>query len=566
MNSTIYVQQNIGIPAGPLSSAETATPSQDQAKKPSVGAVIRPMPRETGKQGSVRLDQAKTKSPPLAHIRNNSLDDYVNWLRDKIKRDQKDVRPSPNQAASDSQDSNSGVSIPAVSQVPIPANDKPRTDKPSNEMVVPVVLPTTETNDSSHQRGFSTKTSHRVDQPHDGISEAYLKFDELRTQLNVEHAAKVMAETQMKVANQSDLATDVERKTVVNQSDLIDLIDKISKAIASVLTETSDDIIEQKLGGRHALEASASVDKQVSVTKSQVEIGTDTSSTDMAFATETVASVSGAEIASVEVDKLDRATLAELADVGGNQVADMQLEADKVKSEILSRSPLEIPTNVAAWDVEDFRWPVITNRMIVSGGEALDQLSQKVSEMLSPSNHRLAVTGVGRGEGATSIAISLARWAAACGKQVLLVDADLATPGLTQQVGLAPSISWVNAVSQSMPAAEVIVRSQQSNLCIMPLAEMVSKVTWPRFIYDNLGELVDQVRHQFDLVILDVGPANQFMSELSRAQLLSDATLLVHDGVDSREFQKSKNRLKGFGLDRMIIAENRTQHASANVA
>ena len=100
----------------------------------------------------------------------------------------------------------------------------------------------------------------------------------------------------------------------------------------------------------------------------------------------------------------------------------------------------------------------------------------------------------------------------------------------------------------------------------MPLADMVSRVTWPRFIYDNLGGLVDQVRGTFDVVILDMVPATQLLSELSRPDLLVDATLLVHDGVSSPELGHMKERLENFGIRKFVIAQNRTGQKSVNVA
>ena len=117
-----------------------------------------------------------------------------------------------------------------------------------------------------------------------------------------------------------------------------------------------------------------------------------------------------------------------------------------ISGEGISQKNQEIPTTIAAWDVEDFRWPTVTNQMIVSGSEAISELASSVFRLMGATTRRLAVTSPGRGEGTTSVAISLARWAAASGKKVLLVDADLASPGLSGQVGLGPNISWVNAV------------------------------------------------------------------------------------------------------------------------
>jgi hypothetical protein len=99
----------------------------------------------------------------------------------------------------------------------------------------------------------------------------------------------------------------------------------------------------------------------------------------------------------------------------------------------------------------------------------------------------------------------------------------------------------------------------------MPLAQMVSRVTWPRFIYDNLGEVISRVQNHFDLIILDVGPANQLMAELSRPGLLVDTAMLVHNGVNSPEFQKTKSRLEVFGINKFIVAQNRAARKT-NVA
>ena len=244
----------------------------------------------------------------------------------------------------------------------------------------------------------------------------------------------------------------------------------------------------------------------------------------------------------------------------------MKLEAEKLAAGILNESRKEIPSYVAAWDVEDFRWPAVTNRMIVAGGDAIGHLSTSVFESITHDHQRVAITGLGRGEGTSSIAISLARWSAACGKKVLLVDGDIASPTLGTDIGLAPNLSWINAVSQSLPAAEAIVRSQKTNLCVMPMAKMVSRVTWPRFIFDNLGELINNVRSHFDLVILDLGPASQLLAELSRPDYLINSTLLVHDGVVTKDFNETRSRLESFGLKKLMIAQNRARKTKANVA
>ena len=78
MNSTNFVHSSIGIPAGPLSEADSSLESGTSTKAEkgkSVPVVIRPIPRESGKEGSLRLDTA-SPGPGKPHVRTNQLDDY----------------------------------------------------------------------------------------------------------------------------------------------------------------------------------------------------------------------------------------------------------------------------------------------------------------------------------------------------------------------------------------------------------------------------------------------------------------------------------------------------------
>ncbi len=262
----------------------------------------------------------------------------------------------------------------------------------------------------------------------------------------------------------------------------------------------------------------------------------------------------------------DRADINRLAQTSSHSRKTIQAEAEKVTQEFLHGSGYEVPSNVAAWDVEDFRWTETTNQMIVSGEQSLNYLHQSLLDLIHPGRSRIIVGGVKRGEGTTSIAISLARWIAASGKKVLLVDADLSKADLSRQAGMAKNISWMNSIRHSLPNAELTVRSQKSNLCLLPLASVESRSQWPRFIYDELGKIINQAQNDFDLIITDVGPVEQMMAELSRPSCLADATVLVHDRVQSGSLKTAQKRLKMFGLNNLIIAQNRATIPTQNAA
>lgn len=262
----------------------------------------------------------------------------------------------------------------------------------------------------------------------------------------------------------------------------------------------------------------------------------------------------------------DRADIHRLAQTSSHSRETIQAEAEKVTQEFLHGSGHEVPSNVAAWDVEDFRWAETTNQLIVSGEQSLNYLHQSLLDLIHPGQSRIIVGGVERGEGTTSIAISLARWIAASGKKVLLVDGDLSTADLSRQAGMAKNISWMNSIHHALPNAELTVRSQKSNLCLLPLDSVDSRSQWPRFIYDELGKIINQAQNDFDLIITDVGPVEQMMAELSRPSCLADATVLVHDGVQSGTLKTTQKRLKMFGLNNLIIAQNRATLPTQNAA
>jgi Mrp family chromosome partitioning ATPase len=216
-----------------------------------------------------------------------------------------------------------------------------------------------------------------------------------------------------------------------------------------------------------------------------------------------------------------------------------------------------IARSTAAWEVAAFAWPDISNQLLRYASSAFMRIQQELERMISRVDNRVAVTAPARGNGCTTIAISLARYFSAQGKRVLVVDADLANPDVGARVGMTKHLSWLQAVSRRCKPSEVVVSQIDGRECIMPLSPMIQRVRWPRKIYDHLGAILDQLRHEFDLVLLDVGPATQLIDESSRATTIVDAAILVTGAIGSDiEVQRSRAGLLTFGVDRLILAEN----------
>jgi len=267
------------------------------------------------------------------------------------------------------------------------------------------------------------------------------------------------------------------------------------------------------------------------------------------------------------IDDISVAIASTLTDVPDQQIKDKLPSPAPEISTPTNSITNGLPVEVAAWDVEDFRWPTLSNQMIATASEAMQELFSQVHNVSQkdgarPSN-RLAITGAGRGEGTSTIAISLARWAAACGKSVLLIDADLNSPSLTTQIGLQHGLSWLKAVDRNDDPSEVIIRSQRTELCVMPLAPLGARSSYPRCLFDSLGPFLGKIESHFDWIVMDFGPGSQLLSELSRPELLVDSALLIGSGSDAKGLDSLQRRLQSLGLERLVLAHNSVRRQEA---
>ena len=226
------------------------------------------------------------------------------------------------------------------------------------------------------------------------------------------------------------------------------------------------------------------------------------------------------------------------------------------------QQPIETPaeTNTvsltaAAWDVPAFRWPEVSSQILSVKG-TLAGLAQNCKEMLSPFGKTIAVTAPARGQGTSTMAITIARLFATTGKKVLLVDADITNPGLSKTIGLA-GVSWYRKQGSLEPIGECIIHGNESGVCVMPLNEPVANVAAKSApIFDQLETHLDQVRSEFDLIVIDAGPAWQIVDEISSNSHLIDVAMLVNQDTQSNGFSEARERLMDRGIFKFIAAQN----------
>lgn len=217
------------------------------------------------------------------------------------------------------------------------------------------------------------------------------------------------------------------------------------------------------------------------------------------------------------------------------------------------------------WQAERLQWPAITSQLLEDPSNVIDKIGSNIVKLMTGVQNQLAVASTRRGEGTTTLAISLARWARSQGKQVLLIDADLANADLTSSIGLDTSISWLSAINDTRKIGKSIIQDQDSGVFVMPLSAMVDRSNLPSDIYQALGQLLESISDCFDFIVMDIGTTQQFLNETSRIDLVADVALLVQDVAvtENAQFVQAKSNVLSAGIAKMIVAQNSTGAASS---
>jgi receptor protein-tyrosine kinase len=110
------------------------------------------------------------------------------------------------------------------------------------------------------------------------------------------------------------------------------------------------------------------------------------------------------------------------------------------------------------------------------------------------------------GDGKSTVAVNLAKAAAAMGQKVLLVDADLRSPQIHGMMGLSNEGGLSGVVSEGMVLEEAIERSPfDENLFVLTAGPLVADPT-KILASERVRELIEECASTFDLVIFDSAP------------------------------------------------------------
>ncbi|WP_323795511.1 AAA family ATPase [Nisaea sp.] len=136
--------------------------------------------------------------------------------------------------------------------------------------------------------------------------------------------------------------------------------------------------------------------------------------------------------------------------------------------------------------------------MIPANYTEIDTLYRHI---VSRNVRRFAVASVSPGEGATTLAYSLARRASRAGKRVLLIDLNVYKPSLGALLGVE-RVEW-NPNIEDLTDKIVNFGSDGMSVLPAPLDEPLS----PAFRETgSLERMLDRLEESYDLIVLDIAP------------------------------------------------------------
>jgi capsular exopolysaccharide synthesis family protein len=141
------------------------------------------------------------------------------------------------------------------------------------------------------------------------------------------------------------------------------------------------------------------------------------------------------------------------------------------------------------------------------------------------SPRTLLITSSREGEGKSTTALAMARDAAASGRRVLLIDADMRRPSIhtLAKVQRTPGLS--NMLTQQLPASSVIYPTETENLFVMPAGP---KPPSPAELLGGAAfrALLTYLKQEFDQIIIDSPPVLG-LADAPRLASVADGTMVV---------------------------------------
>lgn len=167
------------------------------------------------------------------------------------------------------------------------------------------------------------------------------------------------------------------------------------------------------------------------------------------------------------------------------------------------------------------------------GADRFRHLRMRLRELKAADASRgktLLITSALPQDGKSTVSVNLATALAEYGKwSVLLVEADLHHPTLTQELGLKPWPGLSDCLEGRLNLLAAIHRVEPLGCYLLPAGEPHGNPS-ELLQLENLGTMLDELRSQFDWVIMDAPPLSPLTDALSLARHTQVSLLVVRAG------------------------------------
>lgn len=225
-------------------------------------------------------------------------------------------------------------------------------------------------------------------------------------------------------------------------------------------------------------------------------------------------------------------------------------------------APANLPLPVAfspSWEVDRFVWPEVLKQIEQSDVAAFHAISKHLRLANQDGLKVMAVTSGERGVGRSTVAMHLARCAAASGLKVALVDADGFHPSLIDQLKLDLEHGWQECLFENVPLEEVAVKSLEDNMTFFPLTSVIPTQQLHVNLH-RMAKVVKRISLAFDMVFLDSNRLNLEQRDLigisqertiDAAIVVTDSELSIKEKVDT-----AVSILHGMGIASVGLVQN----------
>ncbi|MFV3131431.1 GumC family protein [Niveispirillum sp. KHB5.9] len=184
----------------------------------------------------------------------------------------------------------------------------------------------------------------------------------------------------------------------------------------------------------------------------------------------------------------------------------------------------------------------------------------------APDPQVLVITSSVPEEGKSLTALSMARTASGLGLKTILIDADLRRASIASKMGIQPEKTIAKVLTGEITLADAVMRDPISGLDVLPGIPSNRRVIDLLRVSDELRALVETLRKNYDIIIIDSPPALS-VADIQMLARLADATLFCvrwdatpRESVQAalRSLQDHQVQLSGILLTRVNVQ----RHAS----